>query len=314
MENMGFHCLQRSKKNYFDMYNTTKPYTDKILKIIERCRGKIPASTDGVGTKGIYHWQQKTFRNAVLDALAMNLNDMAVIKAKAIGLHNHIMIPEDDEKAILEIVGNFAEECEKRNISIYSGETSIHDNLKGLEISVSVAGEYVDKNIKDKNTFEADDILLGIKSSGLHSNGFTKVREVFAGEFRKEFIEPTLIYYDSIIKLIRSFDVHGMCHITSGAYAKIKKLIGNADIEIKKHSLKPQDIFYELYSKGISDEEMYKTFNCGICFILFIPEKNSEEILKFLNQDFESGIIGRVNRGNGKIKIESMFSDKKIVL
>ena len=100
MENMGFHCLQRSKKNYFDMYNTTKPYTDKILKIIERCRGKIPASTDGVGTKGIYHWQQKTFRNAVLDALAMNLNDMAVVKAKARGLHNHIMIPEDDEKAI----------------------------------------------------------------------------------------------------------------------------------------------------------------------------------------------------------------------
>ena len=102
------------------MYNTTKPYIPKILDLIKDCKKDIPASTDGIGTKGVYHWRQRTFRNAVLDALAMNLNDMAVIRAKATGLHNHIMIPQDDEEAILEIVDNLAEECRRRNILIYN--------------------------------------------------------------------------------------------------------------------------------------------------------------------------------------------------
>lgn len=292
------------------MYDTTKPYIPKILDLIKDCKGDIPASTDGIGTKGVYHWRQRTFRNAVLDSLAMNLNDMAVIRAKAIGLHNHIMIPQDDEEAILEIVDNLAEECRRRNILIYSGETAIHEqDMKGIEISISISGEYVQQR---KNKFELGDLLIGIKSSGLHSNGFTKIREIFRNEYKNEFVEPTVIYYDKILELIKQFDIRGMAHITGGAYTKLKKSLNGVDVGIEKHNLKPQDIFYELYNRGIADEEMYKTFNCGVGFILSVQKEDPNKIIEYLKSDFEADIIGKIVSGNGKIKINSMFSEEKI--
>lgn len=290
------------------MYDSTKPYTKKILDLINNDE-KVPASTDGIGTKGIYHWKQRTFGNAVLDALAMNLNDMCIMRAKAIGLHNHIIIPEDNEKAIIEIIENLVDECKKRNISIYSGETAIHDDINGLEISISIIGEYVQKK---KNSFEEGDVLIGIKSSGLHSNGFTKVREIFKDEYKSEFVEPTVIYYDKILELIKRFDIHGMAHITGGAYTKLKKFLDGVDIRIEKHNLKPHDIFYELYNRGISDEEMYKTFNCGVGFILSVRGDDSNKIIEYLKSDFEADIIGKIVSGNGEVKINSMFSEEGV--
>src|SRR3989344_2818540 len=228
------------------MYNTTKPYTKKILELIKDCKADIPASTDGIGTKGIYHWKYRTFRNAVLDAMAMNLNDMAVLRAKVTGLHNHIILPEEDEEAILEIVGNIARECKRRDIKILSGETAIHNTLSELEISVSVIGEYVQKR---ENKFERGNSLVGITSSGLHSNGFTKVREIF------------------------------------------------------------RDI-----SKVISDEEMYKTFNCGIGFTLSVSPADEKDIIYDLeNKGLIASVIGNVTKGNGNVKIDSMFTRNRIV-
>ena len=100
-----------------------------------------------------------------------------------------------------------------------------------------------------------------------------------------------------------------MMHITGGAYTKLRDIIRDADITINKnHNLHPQQIFQELYQKGISDEEMYKTFNCGIGFILSVSPKDADKIIK----EIDASIIGKVTNGAGKIKIESMFSDKQI--
>jgi phosphoribosylaminoimidazole (AIR) synthetase len=156
------------------MYDPTKPYKKDILELIkqtwetpyvsveEPMEGVYPIikkkfsylevdHTDGIGTKGVYHWHQKTFRNAALDALAMNLNDLALMRAIPYKLQNHILIPEDDKEAILEIVASLTEECKKRNIAITGGETSIHNNIDGLEISISISGFI--KNYKP-NRFE----------------------------------------------------------------------------------------------------------------------------------------------------------------
>ena len=272
---------------------------------------RLPASSDGIGTKGFYHWQQKSFRNAVLDSLAMNFNDMAVLRARICSLQDHIILPLDDEKIILEIVRNLVDECKKREIQIIAGETSIHNDFVGLEISVAVQGVYEDHK---KNEFKIGDTLIGIRSSGLHSNGFTKVREVFKDEFRREFVEPTFIYYDKIRELNSKFDIHGMEHITGGAFARLKKFLSESDLEIY-FSSRPHEIFYELYSRGVSDKEMYKTFNCGVGFILSISDKDSEVIITDLNNSgFIAEIIGKVVEGNGKIKIRSAFSKELVVL
>lgn len=310
------------------MYNPTKPYKNQIIELVKQTwntpyvsvkngivRKKFSYSeyhhTDGIGTKGIYHWKEKSFKNAVVDAMAMNLNDLAMVGATPYALIDHLFVPEDDNEAILELIKYLSEECRKRNIAITGGETAIHNNMDGLELSVAMLG-FVEK--PEQNHFEIGDVLVGIESSGIHSNGFTKIREIFGDEFREDFILPTNIYSDTILELNKKFEIHGMQHITGGAFTKLKDLLKDADILItKNYSLEPQEIFKELYERGVSDEEIYKTFNCGIGFVLSVSEHGAEKILSEI-KNFKANIIGKVISGNKKVKIKSKFSDREIQL
>lgn len=295
------------------MYDTRKKYTGKIVdRIKSTWTGDLPpASVDGLGTKGVYHWEQRTFREAALDALAANFNDMAMVRGSIDYLLDHVVVPQDDEEACLGIIDVLVDECRKRRISLLGGETSIHDNYPGLEISVSVFGHYL---MRRRNVFRENDYLIGLKSSGLHCNGFTRVREIFGEEFRPEFVEPTFIYYDAILEIIQEMNINGMMNITGGAFTKLESVLGGNDIEINGDLMKPQRIFHELYERGVSDEEMHETFNCGIGFILSVPE-DPERAIDFLSsKSIDSGPIGKVVRGNGRIKIQSAFSGRELVL
>lgn len=311
------------------MYNTTKPYKHKILKLIESTwntpyvrvsRGLYPIikkkfsysevqHTDGIGTKGFYHWEKSTFKNAVLDALAMNLNDLAMVGAVPYAIQNHIVLPEDNHEAILKIVRVFVQECKKRNIAMTGGETSIHNNIQGMDISVTVSGFIKSPR---KNKCRTGDVLIGIKSNGLHSNGITKVREVFGKQYRDEFTHPTTIYLDEILPILSKYKVNGMMHITGGAFTKLKDILGKADVCIfHPKKLQPQEIFQELYDKGIANKVMYSTFNCGIGFVLSVSQKDAESIILHIKN---SDIIGEVVSGNGLVQIQSAFNGKKFKL
>ena len=99
-------------------------------------------------------------------------------------------------------------------------------------------------------------------------------------------------------------------HMTGGSYTKLKDILNDADVEINNsHKLKPQKIFYDLYDKGISDEEMYKTFNCGVGFIISVPKEEAEKIVEHYK---DTDIIGKVISGSGKVKVKSYFSNKEI--
>lgn len=309
------------------MYDPAKPYRNRILDLIERTwntpyisveKGIYPTfrkklnykevdHTDGIGTKGVYHWQQRTLKNAVLDALAMNLNDLAMARAIPYKLQNHLVVPRDDHGAILKILGHLSKECIKRKIAVTGGETSIHNNSDGLDISMTVSGFVIKPK---QNQFQAGDLLVGIKSSGLHSNGFTKVREVFGTKFKPEFVVPTKIYINKVLELNKKIRINGLMHITGGAFTKLKQILPrNCDVIIERnHKLKPQKIFFELYKRGVPGEEMYKTFNCGVGFIFSASPKDIKKIIP----QKDMAIIGRIAPGNGKIKIESMFNSKTV--
>lgn len=309
------------------MYDPAKPYKKQILDLIRQTWGTPYVSvkdrvverkfsypeyhhSDGIGTKGVYHWEKRTFRNAVIDALAMNLNDLAMARARPYAIIDHLFLPEDDNSAIYEIMKYLTEECKSRNIAITGGETAIHNNMKGLELSVTMLG-FVKK--PKVNQFKINDVLIGIESNGLHSNGFTKVREIFGNEYRPEFTLPTNIYLDTILSLDEKFDIHGMMHITGGAFTKLKDLLYNSDAVItNNHKIKPKEIFLELYEKGISDEEMYKTFNCGIGFVLGINKKDVDKCLNEI-KDFKADIIGEVVSGKDNVRIKSKFSKKEVI-
>ena len=157
------------------MYDSTKPYKEKVLELIKQtwetpyvsvkngllrrkfsCPDEVHHS-DGIGTKGIYHWMKRSFGNAVVDAMAMNLNDLAMIGARAYAVVDHLLVPEDDGDAIIEIMKEMTDECNRRDIAITGGETAIHDNMQGLEISMTMLG-FVQK--PKPNRFNLGDILI----------------------------------------------------------------------------------------------------------------------------------------------------------
>jgi phosphoribosylformylglycinamidine cyclo-ligase len=310
------------------MYEPTKPYKKEILRLVQKTwetpyisikkqivkkKFSFPeyCHTDGIGTKGIYHWKKRTFKNAVLDALAMNLNDLLMMNARPYAILNHLFLPREDKKTILEIISHLSQECKKRKIAILGGETAIHNDMEGMELSITMLG-FIDK--PRENKFKIGDVLIGIESNGLHSNGFTKVREIFGKNFKKEFIVPTFIYFNEIFPLIRKFNIHGIIHITGGAFTKLKDLLNKADAIINRnHKLKPQPIFYEIKKRGISKVQMYKIFNCGIGLILSVGPKDANKIISAVKH-FKTSIIGKIIPGNGKVIIESAFSNKKIIL
>ncbi|MBI4118363.1 MAG: hypothetical protein HY455_02430 [Parcubacteria group bacterium] len=310
------------------MYNPVKPYKKDIIAAV-KTTWKTPYvsvtfntyplvkkkfsypevdHTDGIGTKGLYHWKRGTFREAVIDALAMNLNDLAIVRAVPYKLSNHVTVPVEDVR-VFHIIAAMAAECRKRKIAIVGGENSFHDNMEGLDISMTVSG-FVKK--PTKNQFRVGDVLIGLKSSGIHSNGFTTVRHIFKKEIRPEFTIPTAIYVDDILSLSEKCTIHGMMHITGGAFTKLKDLLGSADAHITHPSkLMPHKIFYEMYGKGLSDKTMYTTFNNGIGFVIGVPKEEARTALRHLKN---AAIIGEIVRGKGDVHIASAFSGRKVTL
>lgn len=309
------------------MYDTAKPYKTQIIEFIKntwetpyvsvvngivkkKFRFQEFHHSDGIGTKGVFHWSARSFKSAVEDAMAMNLNDCAMNRACPYAVIDHIMIPYDDNDAILSIISHLVEGCRNRSIAVTGGETAVLNTLRGLEISITMLGFI--KNPR-RNLLHVGDVLIGVGSNGLHANGFTKVRDLFGELPKEEFILSTYDYSRALFKIGELGTIHGMMHITGGAFTKLKDMLPEyADAVFwRDHELKPQQIFYEIYLRGVPDEEMYKTFNCGIGFVIGVPFEDVSFCLHMLS-DFKTDIVGGVVAGTGRVKIQSQFSASEI--
>ena len=259
--------------------------------------------TDGIGSKGTFHWQYQTFRNAVLDALAMNINDLLMYRARPYKLQNHIFVPHDNKEAITHIATAMADECIDRNIVITGGECAVAEEF---EISVTMSGIM---DARYPNTWEAGDVLLGLASNGLHSNGTTLVDDLL--DFKPEWLTPTRIYDLPIWPTA----IKGIQHITGGAFTKIKKHLHGIDAYIyNKHTLEPQDIFFEVYDclGEKADTTMYKTLNCGIGMVLAVDK----DVVNKVQSKIGGEVIGELRKsGTGCVIIDSKFDiDKTVIL
>ncbi|MDC0922154.1 phosphoribosylformylglycinamidine cyclo-ligase [Candidatus Pelagibacter sp.] len=278
---------------------------------------KIVACTDGVGTKIEIANTLNKFDTIGIDLVAMSVNDLIVQGAKPLLFLDYISINKIDLTKLKSIIKGIVNGCKQSMCELVGGETAEMPGTyeKGKFDIAGFAVGVVGKNkILLKNKIKKNDLVLAIPSSGLHSNGFSLVRYLLNKKkinikkdsfLKSELLKPTKIYVKEVLKLIDKNLINGCANITGGGLAdNIKRVIpDNLVAEINLNEVKTLKIFKWLNKNGISDNEMLKTFNCGVGFCLIISPKKYKSIKKHFTKKFKPYIIGKISIGKNKVKL-----------
>ena len=277
---------------------------------------KIVACTDGVGTKIEIANTLNKYDTIGIDLVAMSVNDLIVQGAKPLLFLDYISINKIDLKKLKSIIKGILKGCKLSSCELVGGETAEMPGTyeKGKFDIAGFAVGVVGKNkILTKNRIKKNNLILAVPSSGLHSNGFSLVRYIINQKkiniknnkfLKSELLKPTKIYVDEVLKLIDQNLINGCANITGGGLSdNIKRIIPDkmvADIDLKQ--IKALNIFKWLKKNGISEEEMIKTFNCGVGFCLIINPKDLKKVTKYFSRDYKPYVIGKISIGNNKVK------------
>jgi phosphoribosylformylglycinamidine cyclo-ligase len=291
----------------------------------------LVACTDGVGSKVLLASAMNRFDTVGIDLVAMNVNDMLVLGAEPLFFLDYIAVNKLEPEVVAEMVKGVAKGCRIADCALIGGETAeMPDTYK--ENNFDMAGFAVGvverrKIITPKNVRKGD-VILGLASSGLHSNGYALARNIcfkvntfqptdniseLDGRLLGDvLLTPTKIYVRPIIKLLSQYKVkkviHGMAHITgAGLPGNIPRVLPrNCDAVLKKSSWPPQAIFKFLAEKGpVEEEEMFRVFNMGIGFVLVVAEDFADSISDKLTHYGENVYkIGRITSGSGNVVIK----------
>ena len=287
----------------------------------------LVACTDGVGTKIMIAQQVKRFNTVGIDLVAMSVNDMIVQGAEPLFFLDYLAVDKLIPDRIAEMVEGIATGCKMADCALIGGETAeMPDVYRKDEYDMAgfAVGVVERHKIIDGKDVQKGDVVLGLASSGVHSNGFSLARAIC---FKKQnlkpdtmidelgttigeaLLEPTRIYVKPIIKLLAQYKVkkivHAMAHITGGG------LVGNlprvlpsdCNAEIKKGSWDILPIFDYLQKSGpVTEEEMYRVFNMGIGYVLVVAPDFADSVTQKLEKYGEKVYrIGKITKGSGKV-------------
>ncbi|MFF3024130.1 phosphoribosylformylglycinamidine cyclo-ligase [Gottfriedia sp. NPDC057948] len=281
----------------------------------------LVSGTDGVGTKLKLAFQMDRHDTIGIDAVAMCVNDIVVQGAEPLFFLDYLAVGKAVPERIEQIVKGVSDGCVQAGCALVGGETA---EMPGMypENEYDVAGFAV--GIADKSklvtgqNIKEGDILLGISSNGIHSNGYSLVRKVLLEKggltldqnidklghtLGEELLRPTKIYVKPILNVLKKFEVKGMAHITGGGFIEnIPRMLPEGiGAEIDYGSWPIQPIFDLLEEIGeLKREEMFNIFNMGIGMVLAVSEENLHDTIKLLEEDGEKVfIIGRTKAGEG---------------
>lgn len=282
----------------------------------------LVSGTDGVGTKLKLAFLMDKHDTIGEDCVAMCANDVICTGASPMFFLDYMALGKNIPEKVATIVAGVAEGCKKANCSLIGGETAEMPGFYPVD-EYDLAGFCVGivdkKKIINNKTIEIGDKVIGLKSSGVHSNGFSLVRKVFDvnKENLNEYVEslgctvgeallkPTKIYVKPILKLIEQVKVKGISHITGGGfYENMPRMLREGvALKIDKNSYEVPPIFKLIAERGnIPERDMYNTFNMGIGMAVIVPESEVEKSLKILKQAGEEAyLIGEVIAGNKEI-------------
>jgi phosphoribosylformylglycinamidine cyclo-ligase len=230
--------------------------------------------TDGVGTKLLVAQELEKYNTVGIDAVANSVNDVLCVGAEPLVGVDYLALAEQDNELVEEIVKGLVKGATEAGCAIVGGETAIiPDIIKGgkkpFDLAFTVVGK-VKKRILG-NEIRKGDVLIGLESSGLHSNGYTLARKALDMKtWGKQMLEPTRIYVHTVLDMIDISDVHGIAHITGGAFSKLDRL--NKTLGYRINSLpEPTPLFMALQEQVKDVTEMHRTFNMGIGMVIVAP-------------------------------------------
>ncbi len=281
----------------------------------------LVAGTDGVGTKLKYAFLLEKHDTIGIDAVAMCVNDIVCQGAKPLFFLDYYACGLLDPEAEAEVVKGIAEGCRQAGCALIGGETAEMPGFypRGEYDLAGFAVGIVDKKkVINGKEIRPGDVLLGIKSSGIHSNGYSLVRKLFGdsdkaemekyderlgGTLAEVLLKPTKIYVRSILSLISKVPVKGIAHITGGGFLEnIPRILPDGvGCEIVKDSYEVPPVFKVMQEKAdISDEQIYNTFNMGIGMVVCVSPENAEAAAAALEESGEEvALIGKTVAGKG---------------
>jgi phosphoribosylformylglycinamidine cyclo-ligase len=284
----------------------------------------LVSGTDGVGTKLKIAFSLDKHDTVGIDCVAMCVNDIVCSGARPLFFLDYIATGKTDPYKIESIVKGISDGCSMAGCALIGGETA---EMPGFypENEYDLAGFSVGiinrDDIIDSSEIKSGDKLIGISSSGVHSNGFSLIRKIFSDdkEFLSKYFEelnttigealltPTKIYVKTILKLIEKYNIKGISHITGGGFIEnIPRMIpSNLKAVIKKGSWPILPIFELIAEYGnVKEMDMFNTFNMGIGMVIAVEKHASEEIVDVINKLGERAyIIGEIFEGEGRIEI-----------
>jgi phosphoribosylformylglycinamidine cyclo-ligase len=276
--------------------------------------------TDSVGTKVLIAQMMRKYDTIGIDCVAMCANDLICTGAEPISFLDYIAMSRPDRVIVDQVAIGLAKGAKEAGMAIVGGETAIVPELLtedgGFDLVGFAAGFCKKKDLILGDRVREGDVLIGVSSSGIHSNGLSLARKILLRRYDlketptglernlgEELLEPTRIYVKPVREMTGKVEIHGLAHITGGgAFMKLERVVGQTECGAELDNLpEPAGIFRLIRRTGrVSDTEMYRTFNMGIGLIVVAPELETNRIIRIFRRHRMIAMrIGRVERRPG---------------
>lgn len=315
-----YPMLLKTYSNRKDSVGRPLPIVGHYAGLLDLGRsGLLALHVDGVGTKVVIAQMLRRYDTIGIDCIAMCVNDIICTGAEPISFMDYIALEKENGILVREVMKGLVKGARAAKISIIGGETAIlGDVIKGshgdgFDLAGLAVGLVKKRNLIIGDQIRPGDIIIGLESSGIHSNGLTLARKVLLNRFTlnhtfensdeslgEKLISPTRLYVSPIMDIIKKSTIHGLAHITGGGFTKLVRLRNGVSFRLDTMPEGDQ-IFNEIRNAGkLSMREMYRTFNMGIGFCVILPKDQTELCTQVCEKyGIHTTIIGRVVKGQG---------------
>jgi phosphoribosylformylglycinamidine cyclo-ligase len=284
-----------------------------VIRLDERTG--IAITTDGVGTKLLVAERVGRWDTVGIDCVAMNVNDLICVGAEPLALVDYVAVPSADPEVCGQLGIGLGRGAELAGIEIPGGELAqLGEMVAGVDLSGAAVGVVELESIVDGGTVEPGDPIIGLPSTGLHSNGYTLARRALAdldlGDGRlgrplgEVLLEPTEIYVRAALELLRSpVEVRGLAHITGDGLGNLTRL--RAEVGYRIDDPLPVPRVFELIAElgEVSEDEMHEVFNMGCGFCCLVAVTDESDALELLRRHYpEAKVIGRATDRAGEVE------------